>query len=411
MPLYETERHEALAGSEWSEPLARAALERIVADTHRGFSVDGLWPIHPADISSERPPAMTALYNGAAGVIWALHYLEQSGAVARGPDYLPCVRELVQRHRADLKRYPAFDQYLGSERASHFIGEAGMLLLHWKLEPSAQLAEQICAAAQAKLADTRGLLWGAAGSLLAALYMHERTGDDRWLALAREHVAALCSRWQPATGDAAWVWTDTLYGITETRLGALHGFMANAYAIARCAALLPEAERSTALTRIWHTAQCTALCELGRANWPHNVGPSSRREPMPLFVQFCSGAPGMIVGLSATPKAAHDSPEETLLREAGELVWHAGPTAKFPGLCHGAAGSGYALLKLYERTGDTRWLARARAFAMHAIERAERALDSYGQRKYSLWTGDLGLAVFLSACIREDARFPTLDVF
>jgi hypothetical protein len=111
----------------------------------------------------------------------------------------------------------------------------------------------------------------------------------------------------------------------------------------------------------------------------------------------------MIVGLSATPKAAHDSPEETLLHEAGELVWHAGPTAKFPSLCHGAAGSGYALLKLYERTGDPRWLARARAFAMHAIERAERALDSYGQRKYSLWTGDLGLAVFLSACIREDA--------
>jgi hypothetical protein len=266
MTLYETERHEALIGSEWSEPLARAAIARIVADTHRGFSVESLWPVHPLDVSAERPAPLTALYNGAAGVIWALHHLEQIGAVAPGPDYGSCVRQLVQRHRFDLERYPALEQYLGTEAASHFIGEAGMLMLHWKLEPSVRLADQIYAAAQAKLADMRGLLWGAAGSLLAVLHMHENTGARRWLELAREHVAALCSRWQPVTGNAYRAWTAELYGITETRLGALHGFMANACAIARCAALLPESERATTRMRIWQTVQCTALSELGDAN-------------------------------------------------------------------------------------------------------------------------------------------------
>jgi hypothetical protein len=35
----------------------------------------------------------------------------------------------------------------------------------------------------------------------------------------------------------------------------------------------------------------------------------------------------------------------------------------------------------------------------------------YGQFRYSLWTGDLGLAVFIWDCIVAQARFPTLDVF
>jgi hypothetical protein len=80
-------------------------------------------------------------------------------------------------------------------------------------------------------------------------------------------------------------------------------------------------------------------------------------------------------------------------------------------LCHGTAGNGYAFLKLYRRTGDAEWLERARAFAMHAIVQSERDARQYGQRRYSLWTGDLGLAVYLWDCIKAEPRFPTLDVF
>lgn len=35
----------------------------------------------------------------------------------------------------------------------------------------------------------------------------------------------------------------------------------------------------------------------------------------------------------------------------------------------------------------------------------------FGQARYSLWTGDLGLACYLWDCLQGDARFPTLDVF
>jgi hypothetical protein len=80
-------------------------------------------------------------------------------------------------------------------------------------------------------------------------------------------------------------------------------------------------------------------------------------------------------------------------------------------LCHGAAGSGYSFLKLYRRTGDDSWLDRARKFAMHAIEQCDRDVKTFGQRKFSLWTGDLGLAIYLWDCIRASAKFPTIDVF
>ena len=49
---------------------------------------------------------------------------------------------------------------------------------------------------------------------------------------------------------------------------------------------------------------------------------------------------------------------------------------------------------------------------MHGIAQTERDAARYGQVRYSLWTGDLGvrdLPVGLHA--RADAQFPTLDVF
>jgi hypothetical protein len=58
-----------------------------------------------------------------------------------------------------------------------------------------------------------------------------------------------------------------------------------------------------------------------------------------------------------------------------------------------------------------RWLERARAFAMHAIEHCDRAAAAYGQRRYSLWTGDPGVALFVQGCRLEDDAYPTLDVF
>jgi len=135
----------------------------------------------------------------------------------------------------------------------------------------------------------------------------------------------------------------------------------------------------------------------GLANWPPSTG---ERNPDKIRVQWCHGAPGVIAS-TATLAPASDELTAVLVA-GGELTWQAGPLRKGPGLCHGTAGNGYAFLKLWQRTGDDRWLQRARAFAMHAIGQLEG-------RRFSLWTGDMGVALYLRSCLDGDARVPTID--
>ena len=98
--------------------------------------------------------------------------------------------------------------------------------------------------------------------------------------------------------------------------------------------------------------------------------------------------------------------EEELAFAGAELTWRAGPLRKGANLCHGTAGNGYAFLTLLGRTGDERWLARARAFAMHAAAQMEHSRSQDGRGRYSLWTGDLGAALYLADCIEGRGTLP-----
>jgi hypothetical protein len=48
---------------------------------------------------------------------------------------------------------------------------------------------------------------------------------------------------------------------------------------------------------------------------------------------------------------------------------------------------------------------------MHAMEQSERHVAQYCRFRHSLWTGDIGLAIYRWSCIHADARVPTLDYF
>jgi lantibiotic modifying enzyme len=124
-------------------------------------------------------------------------------------------------------------------------------------------------------------------------------------------------------------------------------------------------------------------------NWPPGPGHPPDR------VQWCHGAPGIVATLG-------DLMPEDLLLAGAETTWRNGPLEKGPGLCHGTAGNGYALLKTYAVTGNEIWLERARSFALAALDQL--------QHRYSLYTGDVGAALFAQACIDADPRFPIVDV-
>jgi DUF1680 family protein len=82
---------------------------------------------------------------------------------------------------------------------------------------------------------------------------------------------------------------------------------------------------------------------------------------------------------------------------------------KGPGICHGTAGNGYALLKTFARTGDERWLERARRFAVHALGQVERSRAERGRGRYTLWTGDIGAALFAADCLEVRPAVPIVE--
>ncbi len=140
----------------------------------------------------------------------------------------------------------------------------------------------------------------------------------------------------------------------------------------------------------------TAFVEDGLANWASRERPELAAPDGTIRLQWCSGAPGIVI-------AAGDYLDEELLLAGAELTWQAGAhgAEKGPGICHGTAGNGYALLKTFERTGDEMWLERARRFAAHALGQVEQR-DS----RYSLWTGDVGAALFAADCLDARMRYP-----
>ena len=117
----------------------------------------------------------------------------------------------------------------------------------------------------------------------------------------------------------------------------------------------------------------------------------------------------VIMVTSLARLAPEDDVHGALMNAAGELVWRAGPVAGNAGLCHGTGGNGFALLALWVRTGDERWLERARAFATHSLDQVDRLRVATGRGRYSLFTGDVGAALLAAACLTGEAGFPGLD--
>jgi lantibiotic modifying enzyme len=245
--------------------------------------------------------------------------------------------------------------------------------------------------------------------MMAAWHLWQKTGDERWRRLFSDNIEQLWQTWLPVSAKEFYMWTQDLYGHTVQLLGAGHGFVGNVYPLLRGAALLDSARREELYERCAKTLRVTCALENGEANWPQGIG-TPRPGRTHKLMQWCHGAPGVITALAASYPSGRSLEIDALLVAGGEAIWAAGPLLKGYGLCHGTAGNGYALLKLYKRTGNPLWLDRARAFAMHAIAQRKAMQSKFGHGRYSLWTGELGLAVYLWDCLVGVDTLPTLDI-
>lgn len=363
--LFSPEAHEALTDEPWSAERARTAIVSIVADAESAFD-DG-WRTHPLDAENEYEARtrFRTVYLGGAGVVDALDRLSRRGFVELRRDYLPYLEHSLEA-QAD---FPDED----SER-SLWAGETGIRLVLQRLAPSQANLERLSELIAANERDERcELMWGSPGTILAG----RELGLD-----VRASI-----EWLRGQRDAEGLWTQQLYGRSSRHLGPAHGY-------AGCALALGDTEG------VSETLRSHAVEEGGLANWPPIAGMrlDANRDGQ-IRMQWCHGAPGIVATVGRML-------DEDLAVAGGELTWSAGPLRKGANLCHGTAGNGYAFLALLARTGDERWLSRAREFAMHAAGQVENSRSDYGRGRYTLWTGDLGTALYLADCIDGGGRLP-----
>jgi hypothetical protein len=136
------------------------------------------------------------------------------------------------------------------------------------------------------------------------------------------------------------------------------------------------------------------------------------------LVQWCHGAPGLVVLLAQRLRSAIVSGEASAgmsraflahrIRVASECVWRRGLTKKGPGLCHGASGNGYALLvaaravKPVDPVAGRLLEARAKRFALWVSENAIELASKHADNPGSLFEGLGGAVAFVA-----DAADPT----
>ncbi len=369
--LWQTIEHEQLTSASWDEHRANLAVATIVAEAEASI-LELAWPTHPRDAETSNAPA-ASLYLGSAGMVWALHKLDASLELE------PVIAGVLARYRST----PDFDAMAWP--ASLWMGETGIPVVALALGAGEAERRRLSAlVTENREHPTWELMWGSPGTALAA----RAAGlEDAW----RDSAEVLWERWDERSD----LWTQNLYGQRSQILGPAHGFAGNVHA------LRGFNDDDVLRARVSRALEDTAVREDSLVNWPPSAAPPEGFD-FPIRAQWCHGAAGIIATLG-------DLMPRDLALAGGELTWRAGPPRKGPGLCHGTAGSGFAFLKLYELTEDTLWLARAQHFAKHAIEQVERERDLVGRGRFTLWTGDVGTALYIRACSEARAGVPTFD--
>ena len=394
--LYRPEAFEPLTREEWDDGRIRAGIREIVADADgalRGPRL--LWRADEWDRWQATSP-MKNLYVGAAGALLALDDLRRRGHAETRLDLADLARRNLElfRERPDFMR----SERLPLRESSLLCGETGVLLAAFRLDPSATIADDLERRIRANVENpAEELMWGAPGTLLAAQLLERWTGEgSRWRGVARETVDALWAR-----RDRDGLWTQRLYGRETRTLTPPHGLVGNVQVLRP----VVSAARRRALERdVNRVLARAAHVEDGLANWPPHERPTLPGPDGQIRVQWCVGSPGIVI-------AAADYLDEELLLAGAELAWRAGPPGleKSASICPGTAGNGSAFLKVFERTADERWLGRARRVAVHALDQVRRLRAQRGRGRYSLWTGDLGVALYLADCLDARATYPVLD--
>ena len=400
--LFDKERHESLTTTLWNAKLVQKEIVSIISDIEQSLLPDGYWPTHPLDTESyANDGPKWSSYGGAAGVIHALQILKNYDYNVRD------LSHLLEAVHSSFIQSPDVSVEPGLQ-----IGEIGILMPRVMAEPyNKELSQYLlnCMEQTIELPFYE-ITSGQSGMMHAALALYRKTGDMCWKNIFVKGAKSLMDNWQQDSETGEWLWESHVFGPKRHYYGACHGVTGNANILLQGADLISDSYLEVIIERTVSTLNISAKKDINTANWPLCTKPNIDK----LLVQWCHGAAGIVTAMARTPTndPINSKLLDDLLEKTGQLVWQAGPLVKGSNICHGTSGNGYAFLYLYQRSGDSVWLDRARKFAIHAIEQCQNARLQHGQGRYTLWTGDAGLAIYLHHCLYpNDAAIPGLDLF
>jgi len=380
----------------------QAEISSIIDDIQRSLLPDACWPTHPLDAESyPRVGPKWSAYAGAVGTIHALQILSEYGYKVND------LSGLIEGVYQSFLKTPDVSVEPGLQ-----IGELGILMPAILVQPD---NEKLSRLVMRCMEDTiehplYEITSGQSGMMHAALALYRKSGKSHWKDLFAKGAKSLMDNWTQDTETREWLWQSQVFGPKRHYYGACHGVTGNANILLQGADLLPDGYTEMIIKRTVTTLNISVKKKDNLANWKLCTKPDIDK----LLVQWCHGAAGVVTAMSRTPviDSAESKLLDDLLDETGELVWKAGALLKGSNICHGTSGNGYAFLYLYQKTGKSIWLERARKFAMHSIDQCQKARLHYGQGRYTLWTGDAGLAIYLYHCMYpEKAAIPGLDLF
>ncbi len=397
--IFEASEHEMLTSAAFDASSARAFVREIVRATDGAFEAGRGWPLHPEDRSGEETARYAGIYCGTSGTMLALTTLARAYNVELRHDYTEAIVECEENYR----REPADTSM--TVVPSYFLGTVGIMLARYALTEDAATLDRIVTDMRANVGNpTREVLWGSPGTAIAGVLIRERDGDRRFDDVLRMVQTELWETWEPIDGEGGLLWQQDMYGDQRHYVGAGHGAIGNLTPFLGAMDLLSTEERAVLRERIAALLEAYIIRDADAANW-YSLG----KPRFGMRMQWCHGSPGVIIGLARYP--VDDERVEALLVQGGNGIWKAGPLRKGPTLCHGTAGNGFAFLRLFERTGDDLWLHRAQRFSAHAMEQVTTWRETFGMPSFSLWTGELGVALYIDAVLRRDPRLLTLDSF
>ncbi|WWD02749.1 hypothetical protein V865_000791 [Kwoniella europaea PYCC6329] len=190
----------------------------------------------------------------------------------------------------------------------------------------------------------------------------------------------------------------------KTYLGAAHGISGTLTILMREHRIFHHGDLLTEekLSMIERTVDWLISKIDAEDNLPSSLESSGGKE----LVQFCHGNPGLILvlveGCKLFGKRKNDWME--VAERAGEVVWVKGLLRKGVGLCHGISGNAFALVALYDLTGDIKWLHRTQAFANIALDIVRGKSDQHTHtpdHPYILYEGMAGLAWLIDDLVKD----------